>query len=67
MDSPQPTPEVPRDVLNEIVSRLDALERDAAASKDFQAALIGAFRAFLVVFGIRWLPDKPGDERDEHR
>jgi hypothetical protein len=65
VDSPQPTPEVPRDVLNEIVSRLDALENEAAANKDFQAALIGAFRAFLVVFGIRWLPDKPGGEDGE--
>lgn len=57
--------DLPPDVLNEIITRLNALEKEAEASKDFRAAVIGAVRAFVVVFGIRWLPDKPGgsDER----
>jgi hypothetical protein len=57
VDSPQPTPE--REMLNEIVTRLDALEKEATASKEFRVAVVGAIRAFLVVFGIRWLPDQP--------
>jgi hypothetical protein len=51
--------DLPPQVLNELVTRIDALEKEAAASRAFRGALIGAFRAFFVVLGIRWLPDQP--------
>jgi hypothetical protein len=56
--------DLPPDVLNEIITRLDALEKEAATSEQFRGALIGAFRAFFVVLGIRWLPDKPGESHE---
>lgn len=48
------------DVLDEIITRLNRLEEN-------QAALEGAIRAFIVVFGIRRVPDDPGDGQSEHR
>lgn len=55
MDSPQPTT---RELLNELVTRLQKVEEN-------QAALEGAIQAFITVFAVRRLPDKPGG-RDEH-
>lgn len=57
MDSPQPTT---RELLNELVARIQKVEEN-------QAALEGAIQAFITVFAVRRLPDKPGGERDEHR
>lgn len=56
MDSPQPTI---RELLNELITRLEKVEQN-------QAALEGAIQAFITVFAVRRLPDKPGG-RDEHR
>jgi hypothetical protein len=49
VDSPQPTI---RELLNELVRRVEKLEEN-------QAAIEGAINAFIVVFGIRRLPDEP--------
>ena len=51
MDSPEPTT---RDLLNELVARIARVEEN-------QAALEGAINAFIVVYGIRRLPDQPGE------
>jgi hypothetical protein len=49
VDSPQPTT---RDLLNELIRRIAKVEEN-------QAAIEGAIQAFIVVYGIRRLPDKP--------
>lgn len=55
MDSPQPTI---RELLNELVARLQKVEEN-------QAALEGAIQAFIVVFATRRLPNRLGtDEAD---
>lgn len=46
------------EMLNEIITRLEKVEEN-------QRALEGAIQAFIVVFGIRRLPDKPGENRRE--
>ena len=51
MDSPQPTI---RDLLNEIITRLEKVEEN-------QAALEGAINAFITVFAVRRLPEPDGD------
>ncbi len=58
MDSPQPTT---RELLNELVTRIEKVEQE-------QAAFMGALQAFIVVLGVRRLPE-PGDtgEQGEHR
>lgn len=45
------------EMLNEIITRLEKIEEN-------QATLEGAIRAFFVVYGIRRLPDPPGDDTD---
>jgi hypothetical protein len=49
VDSPQPTI---RDLLNELVARVAKVEEN-------QAALEGAIQAFITVFAVRRLPDRP--------
>ena len=51
MASPQPTI---RELLNELIRRIEKVEEN-------QAALEGAINAFIVVYGIRRLPNQPGD------
>jgi hypothetical protein len=52
---PQPTI---RELLNELVSRLEKVEEN-------QAALEGAIQAFITVFAVRRLPNRLGtDEAD---
>lgn len=46
--------DLPPDVLDELITRIERLEKN-------QAALEGAIRAFIVVFGVRRLPDTTGD------
>lgn len=52
MDAPQPTI---RELLNELVSRLEKVEEN-------QAALEGAIQAFITVFAVRRLPDRLGTD-----
>lgn len=49
MDSPQPTT---RELLNELVARIEKVEES-------QAAIEGAIQAFITVFAVRRLPDPP--------
>jgi hypothetical protein len=49
VDSPQPTT---RELLNELITRLQKVEEN-------QAALEGAIQAFITVFAVRRLPDRP--------
>lgn len=51
---------LPPGALDELITRIEKLEEN-------QAALEGAINAFIVVWGIRRLPDKPGGEPDEYR
>lgn len=51
--------DLPPDVLNELITRIDALEKEQAENKEFRTAVESAVRAFLVVFGIWRLPDQP--------
>lgn len=46
---------IPPGVLDEIITRLEQVEERVAAIE-------GAINAFVVVFGIRRLPDDPGDD-----
>lgn len=51
-------PDLPPGVLDEIITRLEALE-------EFKAAVEGSINAAVVVYGVRRLPkppDEPGDE-----
>lgn len=50
MDSPQPTT---RELLNELVARIQKVEEN-------QAALEGAIQAFITVLAVRRLPDRLG-------
>lgn len=51
MDAPLPTI---RELLNELVTRIEKLEEN-------QAAIEGAINAFIAVFAVRRLPDPPDD------
>lgn len=42
------------DLIRELQAKVAALEEQ-------QAAVDGAIRAFIVVFGVRRLPDEPGE------
>jgi len=54
VDSPQPTT---RELLNELVTRIEKVEKE-------QAAFMGALQAFIVVLGVRRLPDPPRNGPD---
>jgi hypothetical protein len=52
VDSPQPTT---RELLNELVARIQKVEEN-------QAALEGAIQAFITVFAVRRLPNRLGTD-----
>lgn len=51
--------DLPPGVLDEIITRIEELERN-------QAALEGAVQAFITVFAVRRLPDKTGETGTTH-
>lgn len=46
---------------DDLEEKLRELDRRLKKVEENQEATDGAIRAFVVVFGIRRLPDKPGD------
>lgn len=56
---------LPPGALDELITRLDALEKEQAKHQEFRTAIERPLRAFLVVLGIWRLPDPEGggDER----
>lgn len=52
---------LPPGALDELITRIDELERKQAEADEFKAAVEGAVRAFIVVFGIHTLPEPTGE------
>lgn len=52
----------------DLEEKLQELERRLKKVEENRESLEGAIRAFIVVFGIRRIPDGTGDgQEDEHR
>jgi hypothetical protein len=56
---------LPPGALDELITRIDELERKQAEADEFKAAVEGAVRAFIVVFGIHTLPEPPPGEAEK--
>jgi hypothetical protein len=54
---------LPPGALDELITRVETLEREKAADHERIAVLEGAINALVVVYGVRRLPtpDQPGD------
>jgi hypothetical protein len=53
--------------VDELLTRIEELERKVALAEEIQAALVGAVNAFIVVYGVRRLPTPPAESGDGTR